>query len=216
MSRTARYAILGDFGPATRELWLVLHGYGMLAARFLEWFRPAAAPGRVIVAPEGLSRFYLEEHKRVGASWMTREDRDAEIDDYVHYLDDLVEHLLKLVPADVRIHVHGFSQGTATASRWVIQGRPEVERLVLWGGDVATDINLREHAEKLHRAGLTLVCGTTDAFVSPNIFAAEVARLRAAALAPRVERFEGGHLVDGEVLRRLAAESSLPTASPKG
>src|ERR1051325_10016453 len=53
----------------------------------------AAAPRhgrRRLVAPEGLSRFYLSERateRRVGASWMTREDRLAEIADYLGYLD---------------------------------------------------------------------------------------------------------------------------------
>src|SRR2546422_4543520 len=88
-SRSARYFTLGSPQHAA-DVWLVCHGYGQLASRFLERFRPIEAERRCIVAPEGLSRFYLTEHpaeRRVGASWMTREDRLHEIDDYVRYLD---------------------------------------------------------------------------------------------------------------------------------
>src|SRR6266704_2680299 len=90
-SRTARYFTLGHPSDA-RELWFVCHGYGQLASRFLERFHSLESQRRCIVAPEGLSRFYLTEHpteRRVGASWMTREDRLHEIDDYVRYLDAL-------------------------------------------------------------------------------------------------------------------------------
>jgi len=88
-SRSARYFTLGTPEHAG-DLWFVCHGYGQLAARFLERFHPLEAEGRCIVAPEGLSRFYLTEsptERRVGASWMTREDRLHEIDDYLRYLD---------------------------------------------------------------------------------------------------------------------------------
>ena len=117
--RSARYHLLGDRRGA-EELWLVLHGYSQLASSFLKWFEPVARPGRLIVAPEGLSRAYFDESgaRRVGASWMTREDREAEIEDYVRYLDALTDELMGSIPPLPRIQVHGFSQGAATAARW--------------------------------------------------------------------------------------------------
>ena len=78
--RTARYHVLGD--PATaRMVWVLLHGYGQLARFFLNKFE-GLEDGLLIAAPEGLSRFYLDaQHQRVGATWMTREDREHEIGD---------------------------------------------------------------------------------------------------------------------------------------
>src|SRR4051812_28301688 len=97
--RSARYFTLGNPAEA-RELWLVGHGYGYLASRFLERFQPIATADRCIVAPEGLSRFYLTDRpgeRRVGASWMTREDRLNEISDYIRYLDGVYDktHITK-------------------------------------------------------------------------------------------------------------------------
>src|SRR6266581_2470839 len=76
-ARSARYFTLGAPERAA-EFWFVYHGYGQLASRFLERFRSIESERRCIVAPEGLSRFYLSEspaERRVGASWMTRGDR---------------------------------------------------------------------------------------------------------------------------------------------
>src|SRR5881396_3950063 len=90
VSRTARYFTLGERSAAVEEVWFACHGYGQLGARFLEKLRVLDDGTRYLVAPEGLSRFYLSEsptERRVGASWMTREDRLAEIEDYVRYLD---------------------------------------------------------------------------------------------------------------------------------
>ncbi len=94
VGRTARYYTLGPIGAATRQVWFACHGYGQLAERFLQRFEPLDDGAHLIVAPEGLSRFYLSDNpreRRVGATWMTREDRLNEIADYVRYLDTLCE-----------------------------------------------------------------------------------------------------------------------------
>ena len=50
--RTGRCAACGPTDPATvRELWVVLHGYGQLASRFLAGFGTLDDGSRLIVAP---------------------------------------------------------------------------------------------------------------------------------------------------------------------
>src|SRR5437773_8113905 len=129
--RSARYFTLGSSEHAG-EVWFVCHGYGQLASRFLERFRPIEAERRCIVAPEGLSRFYLTEsptERRVGASWMTREDRLHEIDDYVRYLDAVYGKVFgSLDRAGVTVHALGYSQGASTVSRWAALGKAKIDR----------------------------------------------------------------------------------------
>ena len=86
VARNARYFTLGETGPAVDEIWFALHGYAQLAGAFARYCQPLAAPRRLVVVPEALSRFYLGDHTkpagpdaRIGASWMTREDRQADI-----------------------------------------------------------------------------------------------------------------------------------------
>ncbi|HXL53845.1 MAG TPA: hypothetical protein VN945_11990, partial [Gemmatimonadales bacterium] len=145
MKRTARYFTLGN-SSGVAEVWFACHGYGQLAARFLEKLRVLDDGRRYLVAPEGLSRFYLSEsatERRVGATWMTREDRLAEIDDYVRYLDAVYADVFASIDrAHVTVHALGFSQGTSTVSRWAALGKAQIDRLTLWGGEFPPDLDL--------------------------------------------------------------------------
>lgn len=205
--RTARYFTLGARDTA-REVWIVCHGYAQLAARFLERFRALDDGSRYIVAPEGLSRFYLTEsptERRVGASWMTREDRLREIADYVAYLDAVYRDVLGSGQSPVT--VLGFSQGTATVCRWVAMGKARVDRLIVWGGEVPPDLDLTPaaRAERLRTARLTLVYGRTDHFFTPKVVAETEQRLRASEIPYALIPFDGGHEISDAVLREVAA-----------
>lgn len=203
--RTARYFTIGDRDGAD-EVWFVLHGYSQLAGGFLRWFEPAARPGRLIVAPEALSRAYFEENqtRRVGASWMTREDRESEIEDYVRYLDLVADHVLGDIPARARLEVHGFSQGAATASRWATFGRHPVSRLVLWGGTVPPDLDLERLRGALRDGSLVIAVGDRDQFFTPEALRTEEARLAGLGLAVDMRPFAGPHVVDRATLVAIA------------
>ncbi len=204
--RTARYFTVGTLQGA-REVWIVCHGYGQLASRFLERFRSLEVLGHCVVAPEGLSRFYLTDspaERRVGASWMTREDRLHEIDDYVHYLDAVYGDL-ELPKA--RVTALGFSQGSATICRWATFGSTRIDRLIVWGGEVPPDLDLmqRKTAERLRTAHLTLVYGTHDELFTPKIVAATETRLREHGIPYTLHPFEGGHEIHEATLRKLGS-----------
>lgn len=212
--RTARYALLGDPAGPIREVWMVCHGYGQLASYFLRHFRAVEAPHRLIVAPEGLSRFYVEDgsgaHHRVGASWMTREERLTEIDEYVRFLDTVYADVLTragLVRAGLT--AFGFSQGGATVTRWLalspMLGRPPADRLVLWGTSLPHDLDLAAHRDWLNATSLTLVIGDEDEYATAERMADEAERLRGANIAFQTLPFAGGHRLDADVLRRLGS-----------
>jgi predicted esterase len=203
--RTARVVTRGS--PATASTWwVVLHGYGQRADDFARRCAPLAGPTRTVVAPEALSRFYvdgLESHEEVGASWMTRAAREAEIADYVGYLDRVVPRLCPDAAAP-SIRVLGFSQGAATASRWALLGDTTVDRLVLWGGAPAHDLDLAAHAERLAAMDPTLVAGTDDPYVTPERRTAARQRLAEHDVPVTVHTFDGGHRLDDALLARLA------------
>jgi len=187
------------------DVWFVCHGYGQLASRFLERFRALESERRCIVAPEGLSRFYLTENpteRRVGASWMTREDRLHEIDDYVRYLDTL--HT-QVVPRGARVTALGFSQGTATVCRWAAFGAARIDRLLVWGGEVPPDLDLGDARVSVRLRGLrlTLVFGTKDEFFTPKIVATTESRLKLHKVDYERIQFDGGHEIDEATLRSL-------------
>jgi predicted esterase len=182
----------------------VLHGYGQLAQYFIRHFEPIQNGRRLIVAPEALSRYYLPGHKRVGASWMTREDRLTEIDDYLAYLNTLHDQIFERVDRSrVTVHVLGFSQAGATASRWAALGRVNCDRLILWASDVASDLNLTTHAEALGRLRVTLVVGTEDEYVTPTLLAEQEALLAERHIPYSLHTFAGTHKIDADTLKVL-------------
>lgn len=215
--RTARYYVLGSADAATKELWFVLHGYGQLAGEFIKLFELLDDGSRLIVAPEALNRFYLvgpetlpaAADRPVGATWMTREDRDYEIDDYVAYLDDVAAEVLEPFRARgplPRVVVLAFSQGTATGARWITRGKIRPAHVVLWGGMVPPDIDNPVKATALQRASLHLVIGSRDGFVTPERLADEERRLAKAQLSYRLVRYTGGHGIVRQTLREVARE----------
>lgn len=90
----ARYFQLGELSNNTKHLIFLLHGHGQQAKYFLDKFSSLASATTSLVAPEGLSRYYLKGFSgRVGATWMTTEDRHTDIKNYIEYLDAIYKTL---------------------------------------------------------------------------------------------------------------------------
>lgn len=221
VTRTARYWTLGDAERAG-EVWIVLHGYRQLARRFLKRFAAVDDGTRFIVAPEALSRFYVSStvgrhgpSSIVGATWMTREDREHEISDYVAYLDRLAEEVTARVPG-VPVNVLGFSQGVATATRWVLRGSVRPERLVLWGDFTPPDLDLTRAREVLEEIDVVTVRGTSDPAISARLAEEEAMRLHEAGIRVRTVLYDGGHDIETDTLVTLMGSSprELPQKSP--
>lgn len=204
-TRRARYYTVGG-GSTLSEAWIVLHGLGQLGAVFSKYFESIARPDRLVVVPEALNRHYImpdasgrTRDPKVGATWMTREDRDNEIADYVDFLDAVWR---ETSAGASRVIVLGFSQGVATAARWVSLGNARVDRLVAWAGQLPPDVDASVYAKL--PGGVTLVTGTTDEYASWIAEGNDEARLTAAGIRPQVVTFEGGHRMDRLTLDQIA------------
>ncbi len=203
--RTARYFEIGDLHAPVDDLWFVLHGYGQSAREFAEPFNDYAAEGRLIVLPEALSRFYVShEGPVIGACWMTKEDRKSDIRDYIRYLNALYQKVTDVSGArNTRLTVLGFSQGTATATRWLASGDVTADRLILWGGLPAEELITNEFAEAMNGARIQFVYGTQDKYVYPNRMGKMRKRI------PEIDgdfdyvTFVGGHEIDRDTLAEL-------------
>ncbi|HEX5830234.1 MAG TPA: hypothetical protein VFY16_04575 [Gemmatimonadaceae bacterium] len=214
--RTARYFVVGQPNARVRRVWLACHGYGQLARDFAASLTPLAEGGdALVVAPEGLSRFYLDRGDigphagiPVGASWMTREDREHEIADYVRWLDDALAHAMHAAgAAGARVHALGFSQGAATIARWVARTHTPPDALVLWAGLLPPELEqaLGAEARPLGALPITTVAGRHDRLLSSPDLDRQEALLRRRGHDVRTLRFDGGHRVDEGVLREIAA-----------
>ena len=212
VARTARYLTIGEPSKEITDVWFVCHGYGQLASDFIGEFEVIAAPRRLIVAPEALSRFYLSEgtgfhgpDSKIGATWMTRADRENEIADYVAYLDDLYDYVFTMCDRTrSRVTVLGFSQGGATANRWLTRGRAKADRLLMWGALLASDSDLNQAAAFFRNVELTIIYGTRDKYAEEGMMERYEKLLRESDIPYRLVTFDGGHRMDRETLSSFA------------
>ena len=208
--RTARFWTAGPPpAEAVRTLY-VLHGYGQLAEFFVRKFQHAADEGWHIVAPEGGHRFYLKGTSgRVGASWMTKEDRLSDIADYVAFLDALRAQIDGGEPRGRQVLL-GFSQGVATAMRWLALGQRPIHS---WHGVVAHSGVLPPDLPKGEQAfvdapRLHLIAGTEDPYISDaeSGFRSSMQEwLDCGGQAQQVTHhtFSGGHTVDADAVQEV-------------
>lgn len=198
-TKTARYFTLGELNENTREVWIVLHGYAQLASDFIRQFEALENPSRFIVAPEGLNRFYAKGFGgKPVATWMTSEDREQEISDYVNYLETLFASLN--LREQVKVVVLGFSQGVATASRFIHHTKKPVSAFVIYSGELAAELT-NPVPDTIRSLSITYITGKNDPFITPEKHAAVYELMH--RLNARIIEFDGGHEVKSEVLLLL-------------
>ena len=201
VEKTGRYFTHGKREPHIRIVLFVCHGYAQIANKFLKKFEPAFRDDIFMVAPEGLNRFYARESSgNVVASWMTTEEREDDIQDYVNYLDSVYREVMPSFPKKVKVVVLGFSQGAATASRWITQGRSRIDELVLWCGFFPSDVSLHEIPEHVK---LRVVTATEDRYMSPEQQQEELEAMKKGAPALEHFQFEGKHEINIAALEKL-------------
>lgn len=199
--KTARYFCSAEPSAEFSEVIFVCHGYAQLASEFITEFNVIANERRLVVAPEGLHRFY---HKggadKVVASWMTKEDREDDIRDYISWLDMAAADVLLRCRPDVKVTVLGFSQGAATATRWITLGMTNIDHLILWCGffppDMREDFSIAE-------TQLTVVTASDDRFISSEEAERQLAIIKAKHATYKHIRFTGGHVIDAGTLSEL-------------
>lgn len=204
VEKTARYHQLGNLDGRTRHIWIVLHGYGQLSEYFIKHFEDIASTDTVVIAPEGLSRFYLNgEWGRIGATWMTAEDRISEIEDYVNYLDRLHEFACSRIdPEKVELTVLGFSQGVATAWRWMRDGKAHPANFILWAGTIPDETPF-EWVERFKKMRFFAAVGTQDQYIDDAKRAEYFQRLQEIHPGVQLSTFEGDHRMDGPTLQKI-------------
>lgn len=203
----ARYCTLGEPGNTA---WLACHGYGQLAPYFIRHFQSLANAGHYIVAPEGLSRFYLQENSaRVGASWMTREERLTDIENYLRYLDAIAKETGLAEVAE--LNLLGFSQGVATICRWAMHTSLPFKKLVLWAGVFPPDVSPELSSQKLSTVELHQVWGKQDPYLHEGKLREQTHYLNNLKSAEfHNHSFEGKHTLHSPTLEQIAAHRPIP------
>jgi predicted esterase len=208
VNKTARYFIQGEISDEIEQVWFVLHGYAQLANYFLKKFEILADRKTLVIAPEGLHRFYWEGvGGRVVASWMTKEDREDDIHDYVNYLDAVYSEVIsELKNKSIKINILGFSQGSATACRWLSFGKSHADNLVIWEGEFPKDLDLKMHKKIFDDLKICMVMADKDPFISEERVQEQIRSIEESEIKFDLVRFSGGHEINPETLKQIAQQ----------
>lgn len=202
---TGRFFLLGEENPEVKAVWVVFHGYGQSAADFIRNFADLEDEHTIVVAPEGLHRFYPKSSRgEVGASWMTKEERDDDIRANILYLNQILHQLESKTTSDIHLVIVGFSQGAPTAFRWVAQLDRTVSMMVGWGSDIPMDVLSDPlKLDKINKSNTHLVVGTQDKYVTEERLDHHLSQLDSAGCQYDLISFNGGHHIHSETLRFL-------------
>jgi predicted esterase len=201
VSKKMRYYTLGSIENAD-TLLIALHGFGQLSKFFIKKFE-FLPDNYLILAPEGMHRFYLLGNSgRVGASWMTKEARELDIEENTIAL----KKLLKTIKANKqfsKIILLGFSQGGATAARWYFSDAEQFDNLILWASVFPPD--LEKPALNLNNKNY-FVLGNQDEYYSEAQQLSEIDTYK--EIGFNTIYFEGKHDIQQAILSELLSKIS--------
>lgn len=196
------YSTLNDFTDKTKYVWVVLHGIGYLSRYFLKYFKDLDPAENYIIAPQAQSKYYLNnEYRHVGASWLTKENTEAETENVLNYLDEVYKaESLQDAPNFI---IFGYSQGVSIATRWIARNKTECNHLILHSGGLPKELQ-PEDFEFLDHTKVTMIYGTKDEFLNKERLKTEGARAKE-LFGERLEiiTYDGGHEVNTGIINDL-------------
>ena len=197
------YSTLNDLTHNTKNVWVVLHGIGYLSRYFLKYFKALDPTENYIIAPQAQSKYYLNnEYRHVGASWLTKENTEAETENVLNYLDEVYNaESLQNAP---NLIIFGYSQGVSIATRWIGRNKIKCNHLVLHSGGLPKELQ-PEDFEFPNPTKVTMIYGTKDEYLNAERLKTERARAKE-LFGDRLEiiSFEGGHVVNVGIIGDLA------------
>lgn len=201
IQRTAHIAELGNDITKAKQIWMVLHGYGQLANRIIRKFDKLNLNDIYAIAPEGLNKFYWHDENRTPvATWMTKHERQDEIDNYLAYLDEVYDTMVVPHLDHAKFNILGFSQGTATMWRWVTHRQPQLSKLIQWAGEFPPEPDYKSQTEYLDGIDLKYIYGKQDKFINGPFGKKIFKQIDDQPFDIEIVNYEGEHRIDRDVL----------------
>ncbi len=200
--KTGHYFIHGTLTSATKYVWICLHGYGELGKYFIRHFEFLDPVENFVVVPEGLNRYYIDDqHERLAAHWMTREDRLDEIADYILFLEALRSKLSWDKNPNLKIIYFGFSQGVTTLIRWSATIHPRADYLLMWAGGIPDDIGFDHSRSYFEKINSYYFIGDKDRYLNDESMQVIQKLMKESGMNAEIHSFAGDHRIDDDVLK---------------
>ena len=204
ISKTHKYSQLGKCSTKIDTVWIVLHGYGMLSEFFIKKFECILNEKTVVIAPEGSNRFYLNNnYSRVGASWMTKVDKEKDIEDNISFIETLYTKIVDDIGHNnFKLKTLGFSQGGATLVRWIMSNSIKVDSLILWGSDIPQDSLTNQNKSRWSSINIKIVIGKKDEYISDENKKKVIDAVNSYGLSYKLIEYDGPHkIIESELIK---------------
>jgi predicted esterase len=197
---THPYETLNEWTGETNRVWVVFHGIGFLSRYFLRYFSHLDKSENYIIAPQAPSLYYLDpNYRNVGASWLTREHTQRNMENLINYLDVLYRQ--ESLEKSPELILMGYSQGVSVLSRWVAARRIQCQRIILYAGKVPDELTASDFAHLSDQTVVEFYAGDSDAYLPeaarPGL---EEQLLGLFDHRLRLKYYEGGHELKANLL----------------
>lgn len=201
---TNTYSTMNELTNNTKNVWFVCHGIGFLSRYFIKYFEALDSEENYIIAPQASSKYYLNgEYKHVGASWLTRENTQAEIENVMANLNAIYH--AEQIPEHVNFFVLGFSQGVSVAMRWVARYQISCAKLIVYAGSIPNELTEKDF-EFIHPENTKIIniVGLQDPYFTEARMQQEHEKMQTLFGEHYIfKTYEGTHKVERKALQLL-------------
>ena len=204
ISISVPYCTLNELTDKTKNIWFCLHGQGQLAEYFIKKWEILNPEENFIIAPQGISKYYLSGFNgRVGASWMTKQDRLTEIKNQQELLRSVWETEV-CTSKNCKVIFFGFSQGASTVSRFIAYSKIPFHHFVLWAGEFPPDVDSDDYSHLSGKEQVSVFLSKDDEYFREEYVKPQLSRIREKMrIEPELINYEGGHRVIAELLKTI-------------
>ncbi len=199
---TNTYSTLNDLNESTKNVWVVFHGIGYLTKYFIRLFDTLDKKENYIIAPQAPSKYYKgTDYRRVGSSWLTKENTLTETKNVLNYTDAVIAN--ENIPNNVNLIVLGYSQGVSIAGRWIASRKIKCNALVMISGGFPHELNREDFLFLQSETKITHILGEKDPYFEVEKVEAE--KIRVKQIFPQIEfrLHPGGHELNPKTLVNL-------------
>jgi predicted esterase len=139
----------------------------------------------------------------VVATWMTKQDRLTEIDDFSIYLSDLYEKYTNQIPKGCKRIIFGFSQGGTSAFRWMYKNKVSYDKILAYSSWIPEDLDFSKSQTPIHEKKIIYTIGKQDQFTSEEKRALLKEIIRRNGLHVDFEYYDGMHRVEKKQLKYI-------------
>lgn len=197
----APYYTFGKLDEDTPAIWIACHGYGQLAEYFIRKFRIFEDQGHFGVVLQGLHKFYFTQ-ERVGASWMTKHDREVDLENQFTYYRRVLEEVYDDFDlTKVQVNLLGFSQGVSAIARLLFHLQLPFDNLVLWAGGFPPELSGKDISFMKKDSKLIVAIGDEDEYYDKKNYQINIEYLeKTFNRSIEVRFFPGNHSLEPKLL----------------